>query len=107
MGGPARPDPAGLGVIAAAPSGGLRFLAEAYDRLAREYPSTRDGLSLTERRLLAALAEGATTAGAAFVRTGARETLPFLGDTWAFDMMTRFLRASTGAVRAVERAATR
>ena len=45
----------------------LRFLAEAFDRLSREYPSTRDGLSLTERRILAAVAEGAPDAGAAFV----------------------------------------
>jgi hypothetical protein len=46
-------------------------------------------LSLTERRILAAVAEGAETGGAAFVRTGARETRPFLGDTWCFDRMTR------------------
>ena len=36
----------------------LRFLGEAFDRLAREYPSTRDGLSLTERRILAATPRG-------------------------------------------------
>ena len=40
------------------PSRELRFLAEAFDRLSREYPSTRDGLSLTERRILAAVADG-------------------------------------------------
>jgi hypothetical protein len=38
---------------------------------------------------LAAVADGAPDAGAAFVRTGAREPRPFLGDTWAFDRMTR------------------
>ena len=83
------PDPGGLAAIAATPSRELRFVAEAFDRLSREYPSTRDGLSLTERRLLAAVADGAPTAGAAFVRFGAREARPFLGDTWAFDRMTR------------------
>jgi hypothetical protein len=50
---------------------------------------------LTERRILAAFAEGATTAGAAFVRTIAKETRPFLGDTWSFDRMTRLSRAPT------------
>ena len=52
-------------------------------------PSTRDGLSLTERRILAAVAEGAPTAGAAFLRIGAREARPFLGDSWAYEAMTR------------------
>ena len=77
------PDPAGLRAIAATPSAELRFLGEAFDRLGREYPSTRDGLSLTERRILAAVAEGAPDAGAAFVRAAAREARPFLGDTSA------------------------
>jgi hypothetical protein len=74
------PDPARLGAIAGTPSPQLRFVGEAFDRLSREYPSTRDGLSLTERCILAAVAEGAPTAGGAFVRTGAREARPFLGD---------------------------
>lgn len=86
-------DPGGLGEIAATPARDLRFLAEAFDRLSREYPSTRDGLSLTERRIVAAVAEGARTAGAAFLRVGARETRPFLGDTWCYEAMTRLVRA--------------
>jgi hypothetical protein len=89
------PDPGGLAGIVATPSPELRFVAEAFDRLSREYPSTRDGLSLTERRLLAAVAEGAPTAGAAFVRFIAREARPFLGDTWAYDRMTRLATAPT------------
>ena len=52
------PDPGGLGSIAETPSSELRFVAEAFDRLGREYPSIRDGLSLTERRILAAVADG-------------------------------------------------
>jgi hypothetical protein len=47
----------GLGAIAAARLGELRFLGEAFDRLSREYPATRDGLSLTERRVLAGQAD--------------------------------------------------
>ena len=62
-------DPGALGAIAATRSRELRFLGEAFDRLSREYPSTRDGLSLTERRILTAVAGGAPTAGAAFVRS--------------------------------------
>jgi uncharacterized protein DUF1835 len=94
------PDPGGLGAIAATPSPELRFVAEAFDRLSREYPSTRDGLSLTERRALAAVAEGASTAGAAFVRGAAREARPFLGDTWAFERLARLARAPTPLLEA-------
>lgn len=89
------PNPAGLGGIANTPSRELRFVAEAFDRLSREYPSQRDGLSLTERRILAAVAEGAPTAGDVFTRAAAREVRRFLGDTWAFDRMTGLVQAPT------------
>jgi Domain of unknown function (DUF1835) len=89
------PEPSGLDAIARAHSPELRFLADAFDRLGREYPSTRDGLALTERRILAAAAEGHATAGAIFLRLGERETRPFLGDSWAFAMMERLARAAT------------
>ena len=87
------PTPVGLGAVAASRSPELRFLSEAFDRLCREYPSTRDGLSLSERRILAAVAEGATDAGTAFVRSAAREARPFLGDSWAFARMDRLAGA--------------
>jgi hypothetical protein len=83
------PTPEGLGAIAAARHGELRFLGEAFDRLSREYPATRDGLSLTERRVLAAIADGAPDAGTAFVRAAARETRPYLGDSTCFGRMDR------------------
>ena len=70
------PTPDGMGAIAASSSPELRFLGEAFDRVSREYPSTRDGLSLTERRVLAAVAGGASVAGEAFSRAAARETRP-------------------------------
>ena len=72
----ARPTRAGSAAIVAARSPELRFMPEAFDRLGREYPWTRDGLSLTERRLLAAVAEGAATAGEAFVRGAAPRGAP-------------------------------
>jgi hypothetical protein len=81
------PTPGGLGAIAAARPGELRFLGEAFDRLSREYPATRDGLSLTERRVLAAVADGTPDAGTAFVRAAARETRPYMGDTTCFGRM--------------------
>jgi hypothetical protein len=81
------PTPEGLGAIAAARLGELRFLGEAFDRLSREYPAMRDGLSLTERRVLAAVADGAPDAGTAFVQAQARETRPYMGDTACFSRM--------------------
>jgi hypothetical protein len=81
------PAPDGLRAIAATRLGELRFLGEAFDRLSREYPATRDGLSLTERRVLAAVAGGAPDAGTAFRRAQARETRPYLGDSTCFARM--------------------
>ncbi|HSK97126.1 MAG TPA: hypothetical protein VK891_10960 [Euzebyales bacterium] len=86
------PDPEGLAAIADVRSGELRFLAEAFDRLSREYPSTRDGLSLTERRIVAAV-DGHRGAGEVFGRVAHREARPFLGDTWCFAAMDRLVRA--------------
>jgi hypothetical protein len=82
-------DPGGLGAIAASRSRELRFLGEAFDRLSREYPSTRDGLSLTERRALAATPVGGDAAGVVFARLGERETRPFLGDLSFFRIVAR------------------
>jgi hypothetical protein len=83
------PAPGHLDGIAATRLGELRFLGEAFDRLSREYPAARDGLSLTERRLLAAVADGAPDAGTAFARAQARETRPYMGDTTCFRRMDR------------------
>jgi hypothetical protein len=94
-------DPGGLGPVAASRSPELRFLGEAFDRLGREYPSTRDGLSLTERRLLAAAAaEPGATAAAAFTRMGEREPRPFLGDLFGFRILARLAGARVPLVKA-------
>ena len=94
-------EPGGLGPVAASRSPQLRFLGEAFDRLGREYPSTRDGLSLTERRLLAAAAaEPGATAAAAFTRMGEREPRPFLGDVFGFRILARLAGARVPLVEA-------
>ena len=87
------PDPGGLGQIVASRSPQLRFLGEAFDRLAREYPSTRDGLSLTERRILAATPEAGTPAGTVFARLREREARPYLGDLFFFRIVARLAGA--------------
>jgi hypothetical protein len=86
-------DPGGLGAIAASRSPELRFLGEAFDRLSREYPSTRDGLSLTERRILAATPEQGAPAGTVFAWLGEREARPYLGDRSFFAIVARLAGA--------------
>jgi hypothetical protein len=81
------PSPHLYGDIARTVSGELRFIGEAFDRLGREFPSTRDGLTLTERRLLAALIDTDLTAGETFLATAAREIRPFLGDTICYQLL--------------------
>ena len=76
------PTPTGLGAID--DSDDLRFVGEAFDRLAREYPSTRDGLSLTERRILAGAADAPIGRFDLFGRVFRCEHHPFLGDSWFF-----------------------
>ena len=75
----------GLAGVTRARSPELRFLAEAFARLLQEYPSWSDGLSLTQRRILLAVAEGAGPLGAVFRHVSQAERRPFLGDLvfWA------------------------
>ena len=83
-------DPSGL--VTWVDTGGaasLEFMAGALRRLFEEFPSTRDGLSRTERQGLQAIRDGATTLADAFVTSQRQEEAFFMGD-WAFwDMMRR------------------
>jgi hypothetical protein len=78
------PEPSGLLAIPGSPE--LRFMGEAFVRLAQEYPWRRDGLSLTERRLLAGTPG---TRHELFLRAARKEPRPFLGDSWAFAALDR------------------
>jgi hypothetical protein len=68
----------------------LRHLKAALHRLLEEFPSTRDGLSRTERQILQAVANGARTMGDAFRVTTAMEERIFMGDS-AFGLHLRAL----------------
>jgi hypothetical protein len=78
------PEPSGL--LAIEPSPELRFVSEAFIRLAQEYPWRRDGLSLSERRLLASTPG---TRAELFRRAWRKEARPFMGDTFAFKALDR------------------
>jgi hypothetical protein len=58
----------------------LRFLSETFSRLAKEYPWRSDGLSLTQRRILAAVAHESLSMIDVFQRLWRKESRPYLGD---------------------------
>ena len=64
-------------------------------RYLAEYPSTDNGLSQTAQYALEAIAEGARTAGEAFVRVQQWERRPFMGDTMFYAVL-RDLAAGDG-----------
>jgi hypothetical protein len=70
----------------------LPFLADALTRLLEEYPWTADGLSRTERRLLALAGEGSLNLSQAFPRMGEGDRFFTITDLSLFataDAMTR------------------
>lgn len=81
----------------------LPFLRSAMRRHLMELPGTRDGLSLTERLMLEAVAGGAKTGVDAF-RVMYRETepAPFLGDVMFFHDMAGLIDATEPALTETE-----
>ena len=88
-------DPRALSRIGRMRSGVLPFLPAAIRRYLAEYPSTDNGLSQTAQYALEAIAEGARTAGEAFVRVQQWERRPFMGDTMFYAVL-RDLAAGDG-----------
>ena len=76
------PDPRAMEAIPAAELAPLPHLASALRRHLQQFPSTRDGLSRSERQALEVLAEGPRTAGELFVASHHdREDPVWLGDS--------------------------
>ena len=67
----------------------LRHLGEAITRLLEEYPWTGDGLSLTERRVLRAVASGGAKRTEVFRAVWGAEPRPFAGDSVVFAILDR------------------
>ena len=74
------------------------FFADAAARHLEEFPWTRDGLSLTQRLALQAIADGATTAGRAFALVQQADPQPFLGDTMFFAIVRGLREARSPAL---------
>jgi DNA-binding transcriptional LysR family regulator len=73
------PTPESLDQLRNSDTHAMPFLAGALRRFLEEYPSTRDGLSRSERRLLE-IAEGGIQLAAAFPRMHAGEDAYYMGD---------------------------
>ncbi len=86
-------DPGGLVELVKVRSAALRHLGEGVERLLQEYPWTGDGLSLTERRVLRAVAGGAQDRARVFREVWAAEHRPFAGDSVIFLILDRLVAA--------------
>ena len=91
------PSPADLYAAAGEDAIGLPFLRAALQRLCQEYPSSRDGLSRSQRQALYAVAQGPGRIEELFARAQAREEAYFLSER-VFEKMLEDLRAQPAAL---------
>ena len=95
--------PTALADLVAAGTPDLPLLAPALRRHLQELPWTTDGLSLTQRLTLRAVAEGAETPGQCFRDLHDRlEPQPFLGDLMYWPIVAGLARARRPAITDVE-----
>ncbi|MEQ9491852.1 MAG: DUF1835 domain-containing protein [Alphaproteobacteria bacterium] len=82
---------------------GLPFLRQALVRMCLEYPAAMDGLSLTERLTLQAIASGAKTPAQCFFELYYNfDPQPFLGDLMYWDDIERLADAPEPAIEPIE-----
>jgi hypothetical protein len=88
------PTPEGLDDLRRSDTRALPFLARALERFLQEYPSTRDGLSRTERRLLRLAADGPMVMHAVFPRMHDDEDAYYVTDLSLAELVERLSRTS-------------
>ena len=97
------PDPRAIFDLASTGTPSLPLLAPALMRHLQELPWTTDGLSLTQRLTLRAIAEGAETPGQCFRDLHDHlEPQPFLGDIMYWPIVTDLASASEPAISDVD-----
>ena len=79
------PDPRALEALLQTDLSALPFLGPALARHLEEFPSERDGLSRSERRMLEQAIDGPAAIHAAFPRMHQGETAYYIADSWFFD----------------------
>jgi hypothetical protein len=93
--------PETLGALAFTDEPALPYLASALRRLLQELPATGSGLSLTEQRILAALANGPRKVGQLFEVTQGQDEARFLGDSSFFKRIDGLAFAATPLIEGV------
>jgi hypothetical protein len=87
-------DPRAIEELLKTDTSALPFLAAALARHLEEFPSESDGLSRSERRLLAQAIDGPAHLHAAFPRMHDGETAHYIADSWFFDRVKDLSSAS-------------
>ena len=75
------PDPTAIEQVLATDTSALPYLAAALERYLEEFPSTRDGLSRSERRVLEVARDGPISLAQAFPRMHENETAFYITDS--------------------------
>ena len=97
-----QPDPRGLAAwVERGGAAPLEFMADALHRLFEEFPSSRDGLSRTERQALEAVRDGAARLKDTFVQSQQMEERIFMGD-WSFWEVARRLASGPHLLLSVD-----
>jgi hypothetical protein len=71
----------------------LPFLFESFHRLVQEYPSTANGLSLTQKHILSIIAAKPAAADRVFMLVNDQEKRPYLGDSTFYAYIESLLNA--------------
>jgi hypothetical protein len=88
------PDPRELEVLLQTDTSALPFLGRALLRHLEEFPSERDGLSRSERRMLEQASGGPAPIDAAFPRMHQGESAYYIADSWFLDRAKDLSEAS-------------
>lgn len=95
-------NPQALGRIAASKNLALSNLSHAMQRHLQEFPSTFNGLGLTEKFILEILVEGSRTTGEVFRdMMNIKEPLPWLGDTMYWHILKSMTEVENPALEVI------
>jgi len=91
-------EPSSLEKLLSADTSALPFVRNAVRRHLQNFPSTVNGLNLTEQMALEAIAEGPVKAGSIFLSVQSKEEIPWMGDSMLFAALEKLLQAGVPLV---------
>jgi hypothetical protein len=99
------PEPTAIGTLLATDTSALPYLAAALERHLEEFPSTADGLSRTERRLLDLAAPGPIPIRTAFPQMHDEETAFYIADSSFLTVVSELSGPFVGLLQVKDRTA--